>query len=101
MENDNEDRTLIKQEWVRGVEMLVEDGNLRERIKKAQKEDEKVVKVVEELNKAEMKNLRDEEWAIKKGIVMKEGCIYVPEENLRREIIYLYHDIPVRGYGRR
>ena len=98
VENDNEDRTLIKQEWVRGVEMLVEDGNLRERIKKAQEENEKVV---EELKKAEMKNLRDEKWAIKEGIVMKEGCIYVPEEDLRREIIHLHHDIPVGGYGRR
>jgi len=26
---------LIKLEWIRGVEMLVEDENLRERIKKA------------------------------------------------------------------
>ena len=76
----------------------MEDGNLRERIKKAQKEDEKVVKVVEELKKAEMKNLRDEEWAIKEGIVIKEGCIYVPEGDLRREIIHLYHNTPVGGH---
>jgi len=34
MEKDNKDRTLIKPEWIRGVEMLVEDRNLRERIKK-------------------------------------------------------------------
>ena len=60
MENNNKDRMLIKQEWVRGVEMLVEDGNLRKRIKETQKGDEKVVKVVEKLKKAGIKNLRDE-----------------------------------------
>jgi len=60
VENNNKDRMLIKQEWVRGVEMLVEDGNLRKRIKETQKGDEKVVKVVEKLKKAGIKNLRDE-----------------------------------------
>ena len=60
MENNNKDRMLIKQEWVRGVEMLVEDGNLGKRIKETQKGDEKVVKVVEKLKKAGIKNLRDE-----------------------------------------
>jgi len=49
VKNDNKDRTLIRPEWVRGVEMLVEDRNLRERIKKAQKGDKKVVKAIEEL----------------------------------------------------
>jgi len=37
--------------------MLVKDGNLRERIKKAQEGDKKVVKAVEELKKAGMKSL--------------------------------------------
>jgi len=41
--------------------MLVEDRSLREKIKKAQEGDEKVVKVVEELKRAGMKSLRDEE----------------------------------------
>ena len=49
VKNNNKDRTLIRPEWVRGVEMLVEDRNLRERIKKAQKGDKKVVKAIEEL----------------------------------------------------
>jgi len=61
MERDNEDQTLIKPEWVREVETMVEEGDLRERIKKAQEEDERVVKVVEELKKAGVKTLRDEE----------------------------------------
>ena len=61
MENNNKDRTLIKLEWIREVEMLVEDGSLREKIKKAQKGDKKVVKVVEELKKVGIKSLRDKE----------------------------------------
>jgi len=61
VENNNEDRTLIRSEWVRGVEILVEDRSLREKIKKVQDRDKKVVKVVKELKRAEIKSLRDEE----------------------------------------
>ena len=61
MENNNEDRTLIRLEWVKGVEMLVEDRSPREKIKKVQEEDKKVVKVVEELKRVGIKSLRDEE----------------------------------------
>jgi len=61
VERDNEDWMLIKPEWVRGAETIVEEGNLRERIKTAQKKDERMVKAVEELKKAGVKALRDEE----------------------------------------
>ena len=79
----------------------MEDGSLREKIKKAQEEDENIVKVVEELKRVEMKSLRDKEWLIEKGVVMKEGCIYIPEEELREEVVYLYYDILVEGYRER
>jgi len=46
VEKDNEDQTLIKPEWVREAETIVEKRNLRERIKTAQKKDKRVVKVV-------------------------------------------------------
>jgi len=87
VERDNEDRTLIKPEWVRGVETLVEEENLRERIKRAQEGDERVVKAVEKLKKAGVKILRDEEWEIEDGVVLKEGRIYVLEGELREEVI--------------
>jgi len=61
VENNNKDRTLIKLEWIREVEMLVEDGSLREKIKKAQEGDKKVVKAVEELKRVGIKSLRDKE----------------------------------------
>jgi len=99
VEKDNEDQTLIKSEWVRGAETMVEEENLRERIKTAQKRDEKVVKAVEELKRAGVKTLRDKEWEIEDGVVLKEGRIYIPEGELRGEIIQLYHDTPVGGHG--
>ena len=51
VEKDNEDRVLVKPEWIRRTEeTLVEEGDLRERIRKVQKKDEKVVKAVKELS---------------------------------------------------
>jgi len=81
--------------------MLVEEGDLKERIKRAQESDEKVVKAVEELKKAGIKMLKDEEWEIEDRIVMREGRIYVPEGELREEIIRLYYDTPIREHGGR
>jgi len=39
------------------------------------------------LKKAGIKMLKDEEWEIEDGIVMKKERIYMLEEDLRREII--------------
>jgi len=36
VEKDNEDQKLIKPEWIRGVEMMVKEEDLRKRIKKVQ-----------------------------------------------------------------
>ena len=87
VEKDNEDQMLIRPEWVREVETVIEEGDLRERIKKAQKGDERVVKAVEELKKTGVKTLRDEEWEIEDRVVLKKGRIYVPEGELRGEVI--------------
>ena len=78
---------MIKLEWIRGVEMIIEKENLKERIRRAQEEDKKVVKAVEELKRAGIKILKDEEWKLEDGLVIKEGRIYVPEGELRREVI--------------
>jgi len=87
VEKDNEDQKLIKPEWIRGAETIIEEENLKERIKRVQEGNERIVKVVEELKRAGIKTLKNEEWEIEDGIVMKEGKIYVPEEELRGEII--------------
>ena len=39
------------------------------------------------MKRAGIKTLKDEEWEIEDGIVIKEGRIYVPEGGLRGEII--------------
>ena len=72
MEKDNEDQKLIKLEWIREVKMIIEKRNLKERIRRAQKGNKKVVKAVEELKRAGIKTLKDEEWKIEDGLVMKE-----------------------------
>jgi len=101
VERDNKNQKLVKPEWIRKAETIIEEENLKERIRKAQEGNEKVVKAVEELKKAGIKMLRDKEWEVEDGIVMKEGRIYVPEGDLRREIIQLHHDTPVGGHGGR
>ena len=45
------------------------------------------MKAVEELKRAGIKTLKNEEWKIEDAIVMKERRIYVPEGELRGEII--------------
>jgi len=86
---------------IRGVEMIIEEGNLKERIRRAQKGDKKVVKAVEELKRAGIKMLKDEEWEIEDGLVTKKRRIYILEGELRREIIQLYYDIPIEEHGGR
>ena len=61
VEKDNEDQKLIKPECIRGAKIMIEEGDLKERIKKVQKGDKRVVKAVEELKKAEIKTLKDKE----------------------------------------
>ena len=39
------------------------------------------------MKKAGIKTLKDKEWKIENGIVMEEKKIYVPEGELRGEII--------------
>jgi len=83
------------------VKTIIEEGNLKERIRRAQEGNKKVVKVVEELKRAGIKMLKDEEWEIEDRLVMKKGRIYVPEGEFRREIIQLHHNTPVGEHGGR
>jgi len=61
VEKDNKDQKLIKPEWIKEVEMIIEEENLKERIKRVQEENERIVKAVEELKRAGIKMLKDEE----------------------------------------
>jgi len=101
VERDNEDQKLIKPEWIRGAKTMMQEEDLRERIKKVQEGDKKIVKAVEELKRVEIKALKDKEWEVEDRIVLKEGRIYVLEENLRRKIIQLHYNTPIGGHGGR
>ena len=66
VERDNENQVILKKEWlkVRAMEQLVEglEEEIVKKIKEARDKDEEVIKVVEEMKKAGVKTLRDEEW---------------------------------------
>jgi len=75
---------------VRAMEWLIEgpEEEIIKKIKEARDKDEKVIKVVEKIKRAGVKTLRDEEWQIEEGLVLKEGRVYVlKDEKLRVEII--------------
>jgi len=105
VEKDNKNETLVKPEWLEvrkteAVEIIVDGVDLLEEVRKSKVKDDKVVKTVEEIKRAGVKILRDEEWREVDGIMYKEGKVYVPrDDKLRAEIIRLYHDTPVGGHG--
>jgi len=99
---ENKDRTLVKREWLetRAVEEVVIEGvDILNRIRKSKAIDDEIVKVVEEMKKANVKMLRNEEWREEDGLMLKDGKVYVPkDEELRAEVIRLHHDTPVGGH---
>ena len=105
MEKDNEDQRLVKPEWLEvrkmeTVEIIVDGVDLLEEVRKSKVKDNEVVKAVEEMKRAGVKMLRDEEWREANGIIYKERKVYVPNnDKLRIEIIRLYHNTPVGGHG--
>ena len=104
-DKDNEDQIFIKDQWICNMYEVVVEGpevEIVEKIRKARSKDEDVVRVVEEMKKAGVKELKGNKWKIEGDLVLKEGKIYVlKDEELRVEIIRLHHDIPAaRHRGR-
>ena len=105
VEKDNENQVMLKEEWleIRGLEQLVEgpEEEILKKIKEAREKDEEVIKVVEEMKKVRVRILRNDEWQIEKGLVLKKGKVYVlKDEKLRLEIIWLHHDMPITEHRR-
>ena len=64
VEKENEDQVLIKNNWICNLQEIVIEGlevELLEKIKKARSKNEDVVRVVEEMKKAKVKELRGNE----------------------------------------
>jgi len=98
VERDNENKMLVKLEWLEVrrteiVEIVVEGVGLLEQVRQSKVKDDEVIKAVEEMKRAGVKMLRDEEWREVDGIMYKEGKVYVPKDDkLRMEIIRLHYD---------
>jgi len=105
MDKDNDNQVIIKDQWIRNMYEVIVEGpevGLVEKIRKARSKDEEVVRVVEEIKKAGVKELRGNKWKIEGDLVLKEGKIYVlKDEELRGEVIWLHHDILAAGHGGR
>ena len=104
VEQDNKNQMMLKEEWleVRAIEQLIEgpEEKIVKKIKKARNKDKEVIKMVKEMKKAGVKMLRDEEWQIEEGLVLKEERVYVlKDEKLRVEIIWLHHDMLIAKHG--
>ena len=103
IEKNNDNQVFIKDNWICILEEVVIEGpevDIVEKIKKTRSKDEEVVRIVEEVKKARVKELRGEEWKIEKELVLKEGKIYVLKDvELRAEIIRLHHDGLAAGHG--
>ena len=80
-------------------EVVIEEVDILDRIRKSKAVNNEVVRVVEEIKKAGVKVLRDEEWREENGLMLKDGKVYVlRDEELRAEVIQLHHDTPVGGH---
>ena len=105
VDKDNENQVFIKDNWICSMyEVIVErpEVDVLEKIKKARSKDEDVVRVVEEMKKAGVRELRGDEWKLEEDLVLKEGKVYVPkDEELRAEVIQLHYDRPAAEHGGR
>jgi len=66
IERDNEDRTMIKKEWlkvkaIQVAEVIIDGVDLLEKIRGLEAKDNKVVKAIEEMKQAGVKILRNKE----------------------------------------
>ena len=80
--------------------MIIKGVDILDKIRKSEVKDDEVVKAVEEIKQAGVKVLRDKEWREHKGLMLKEGKVYMPkDEKLRAEIVRLHHNMPMGGHG--
>jgi len=66
VERDNENKTLVKPEWLvvrrtEKVEIIVEEVDLLEKVKQSKVKDDKIIKAIEEMKWVGVKILRDKE----------------------------------------
>ena len=74
----------------------------RKNKKNTKEKNKEIVRVVKEIKKARIKVLRDKDQQVEKELVLKKEKVYIQKnEDLRTEIIQLYHNVPVARYKER
>ena len=71
IEKDNKNQVLVKDSWIHRLEEVVIKGpevGIVEKIKKARSKDKEVVRIVEEMKKAEVKVLQEDEWQVERDV---------------------------------
>jgi len=105
VENDNNNQTLIKEQWICSLAKVVikeSEVEIVKKIKKARNKDEEVIRVVEEMKKVGVKVLQEDKWQIEKDLVLKKRKVYMLKNvELRTEIIQLHYDVLIAGHGGR
>ena len=102
VDKDNKNQVIIKDNQLHKLEEVIIEGpevDIIKKIKKARNKDEELVRIVEEMKKARVKVIQGKEWKMEGELMLKEGKIYVlKDEELRAEIIWLYHDMLAAGH---
>ena len=82
---------MIKKEWIREMMKIVVERLkiiLVKKIKRTRGRYEEVVKVVEEMKKAEVRTLKEDKWKIEGELVLKKRKVHVlKDKELRLEVI--------------
>jgi len=85
---------------IRIVEVIIEGVNLLVKVRKYKIKDDEVIKAVEEMKRAGVKMLKNEEWCQEDGLMLKKRKVYIPrDEKLRAEVIRLHYDMPIGEHG--
>ena len=101
IDRDNKNQVIIRDHWIHNLQEVVIEGlevKLLEKIKKARSKNKNIIRVVEEMKKTKVKELRGDEWKIEGELVLKEGKVYILKDELRAEVIWLHHDILAVGH---
>ena len=103
IEKDNKNQIVVKENWLHSMqEVVIErpEVEIIEKIKKARNKDKDVVRIVEEIKKTNIKELRGNKWRMEGDLILKEGKIYIPKDReLRVEIIQLHHNVLAAEHG--
>jgi len=104
IEKDNENQIVVKENWLHSMQEVVIEGpevEIIEKIKKVRNKDKDVVRIVEEIKKTNIKELRGNKWRIEGDLILKKGKIYIPKDReLRVEIIQLHHNVLAAEHGK-